>query len=59
MVTPPEPPSEGIVGSGNNINIQVQQNSGYNVEGQTGEGGTFTDLRVIHIEDKRCYTASL
>ena len=39
MVTPPEPPSEGIVGSGNNINIQVQQNSGNNLEGQTGEGG--------------------
>ena len=28
-----------MIDSGNKINIQVQQNSGNNVEGQTGEGG--------------------
>lgn len=35
--TPP-PPFEGILGSGNNINIQVQQNSGNNAVGQAGSG---------------------
>jgi hypothetical protein len=30
------PPFEGILESGNNINIQVQENSGNNVGGQSG-----------------------
>ena len=36
--TPP-PPFEGVLGSGNNINIQVQENTGNNVGGQSGENG--------------------
>ncbi len=36
---PPQPPSlDGIVGSGNNINIQVQENSGNSAVGQSGSG---------------------
>jgi hypothetical protein len=34
---PPFPPLEGITGSGNNINIQVQENTGNNVLGQSGD----------------------
>ncbi len=36
--TPSEPPIEGILGSGNNINVQVQENTGNNVGGQSGDG---------------------
>jgi hypothetical protein len=35
---PSPPPFEGIIGSGNNINMQVQENSGNNVAGQSGNG---------------------
>ena len=40
-VDTPNPPSpfEGILASGNNINIQVQENTGNNVGGQSGENG--------------------
>jgi DNA-binding beta-propeller fold protein YncE len=34
----PVPPLEGIIGSGNNINIQVQENTGNNAIGQAGSG---------------------
>ncbi|WP_458720649.1 hypothetical protein [Candidatus Nitrosocosmicus sp. R] len=37
---------EGIVGSGNNVNIQVQENSENNVDGQSGyanEGNMYSD----------------
>ena len=37
--TPPEPPIEGITGSGNNINIQSQEITGNNAVGQSGDGG--------------------
>jgi YVTN family beta-propeller protein len=36
--TPPEPPIEGIIGSGNNINIQAQENTGNNAVGQSDDG---------------------
>ena len=38
---------EGILGSGNNINIQVQENAGNNVGGQSGFGGSYSDS-LIH-----------
>lgn len=38
--TPPEPPVEGILGSGNNINIQVQENTGNNALGQSSSDGS-------------------
>ena len=38
---------EGIVGSGNNINIQIQENSGNNVGGQSGFGGTYSDSPIF------------
>ncbi|CAN5838869.1 hypothetical protein BH23THE1_BH23THE1_33360 [soil metagenome] len=34
----PLPLLEGIIGSGNNINVQVQENSGNNAVGQSGSG---------------------
>jgi hypothetical protein len=34
---------EDILGSGNNINIQVQKNSGNNVGGQSGDGDMYSD----------------
>ena len=37
---------EGIVGSGNNMNIQVQENSGNNVGGQSGDGETYSDSPI-------------
>ena len=41
------PPFEGILGSGNNINIQVQENSGNNVGGQSGSGETYSDSPIL------------
>lgn len=39
---------DGIVGSGNNVNIQVQENSGSNVGGQSGSGeGTYSDSPIL------------
>ena len=43
----PPPPFEGILGSGNNINIQVQKNSGNNVGAQSGFGGTYSDSPIL------------
>ena len=39
-------PFEGILGSGNNINIQVQENSGNNVGGQSGKRVSYSDSPV-------------
>ena len=38
---------EGIAGSGNNMNIQVQDNSGNNAGGQSGFGGTYSDSPIF------------
>ena len=38
---------EDILGSGNNINIQVQKNSGNNVGGQSGEGNMYSDSPIF------------
>ena len=43
----PTPPFEGILGSGNNLNIQVQKNSGNNVGAQSGFGGTYSDSPIL------------
>ena len=43
----PPPPFEGILGSGNNVNIQVQENSGNNAGGQSGLGGTYSDSPIL------------
>ena len=43
----PPPPFEGILGSGNNVNIQVQKNSGKNIGGQSGFGGTYSDSPIL------------
>ena len=41
-------PLEGIIGSGNNINIQVQENSGNNVGGQSGgDGNSYSDFPIF------------
>ena len=41
------PPFEGILGSGNNINFQVQENSG-NITGvQSGFGGSYSDSPIF------------
>ena len=42
----PPPPFEGILGSGNNVNIQVQKNSGNNVDAQSGFGGMYSDSPI-------------
>ena len=39
-------PFEGLVDSGNNINIQVQKNSGNNVGGQSGNGVSYPDSSI-------------
>ena len=41
------PPFSGILGSGNNINIQSQENSGDIVGGQPGFGGTYSDSPIL------------
>ena len=43
----PTTPFEGILGSGNNINIQVQENSGNNVSAQSGFGGTYSNSPIL------------
>ena len=40
------PQFEGIIGSGNNINIQVQENSGNNAGGQSGSGDNNSDSPI-------------
>jgi len=46
--TPPSPPPfEGILGSGNNINIQVQENSGNNAGGQSGGAELYSDAPIL------------
>lgn len=45
--TPTPPPFEGIVNSGNNVNIQVRENSGNNVGAQSGFGGTYSDSPIL------------
>ena len=44
---PTPPPLEGIIGSGNNVNVQVQENSGNNAGGQSGFGGTYSDSPIF------------
>ena len=44
---PSPPPSEGILGSGNNVNIQVQENSGNSVAGQHGGGEIYSDSPIF------------
>ena len=39
------PPFEGIVGSGNNVNIQIQENSGHNSGGQSGDANLYLTLQ--------------
>ena len=39
-------PIDGINSSGNNINIQIQKNSGNNIGGQSGFGGTYSDSPI-------------
>lgn len=41
------PSFEGILGSGNNINVQVQENSGNNLGGLPGFGGTYSDIPIF------------
>ncbi len=41
------PPFSGILGSGNKINIQSQENSGDIVGGQPGFGGTYSDSPIL------------
>ncbi|WP_415311070.1 PKD domain-containing protein [Candidatus Nitrosocosmicus sp. FF01] len=41
------PPFSGIFGSGNNINIQVQENSGNNVGGQSGDDNMYSDSPIL------------
>ena len=41
------PPFSGIPGSGNNINIQSQENSGDIVGGQPSFGGTYSDSPIL------------
>ncbi len=41
------PPFEGIIGSGNNINIQVQKNTGDNVGGQSDDGNMYSDSPIF------------
>ena len=43
----PPPPFEGILGSGNNVNIQVQENSGNIAGGQSGLGETYSDSPIL------------
>ena len=42
------PPFEEILSSGNNINIQIQQNSGNNVGEQSGERNMYSDSPIFH-----------
>lgn len=44
------PTFEGIIGSGNNINIQVQENSGNNVGGQFGDGNMYSDSPIHQVQ---------
>lgn len=48
-VNTPNPPSpfERILGSGNNINMQVQENTGNNVGGQSGNGQMYSDSPIL------------
>jgi hypothetical protein len=48
--TPIPPPFEGILGSGNNINLQVQENTGNNVGGQSGNGNMYSDSPIFQGE---------
>ncbi len=41
------PPFEGIVGSGNNVNIQIQENSGHNSGGQSGDANLYSDSPIF------------
>jgi hypothetical protein len=41
------PDLEGIIGSGNNINIQVQENSGNNAVGQSRNGQMYSDESIF------------
>jgi YVTN family beta-propeller protein len=41
------PPFEGILGSGNNFNFQIQENSGNNVGGQYGNGQMYSDESIF------------
>jgi YVTN family beta-propeller protein len=43
----PSPPFEGILGSGNNVNIQVQKNSGNIASAQSGFEGTYSDSPIL------------
>jgi YVTN family beta-propeller protein len=44
---PSPPPFEGILGSGNNFNFQIQENSGNNVGGQSGNGQLYSDESIF------------
>jgi hypothetical protein len=44
--TPP-PPFEGVLGSGNNINIHEQENSGNNLAEQAGDGNMYSDSPIF------------
>ena len=43
---------EGIIDSGNNINIQVQENSGNNVGAQSGFGEKYSDSPIFQEQSK-------
>jgi hypothetical protein len=43
----PSPPFEGILGSGNNINMQAQENTGNNVGEQSGNGKMYSDSPIF------------
>ena len=53
IVPPPEPPLEGIIGSGNNINIQVQENSGNNADAQSGDGDIYSDSPMFQSQSSK------
>ncbi len=44
----PSPPLiEGVLGSGNNVNIHIQENSGNNGGGQYGNGQMYSDESIF------------
>ena len=47
------PPLEGIVDSGNNINIQVQENSGNNADAQSDDGNMYSDSPIFQSQSSK------
>jgi hypothetical protein len=55
--TPPPSPFDGILGSGNNFNFQIQENSGNNVGDQYGNNQMYSDESVYQGQSTEQYNS--